>query len=385
MKIIIAIDSFKGSLTTMEAGNAAAMGIRRVYPDAKIQICPIADGGEGTTAALVSGLYGTYRTITVADPLGRPIEASYGILPNGTAIIEMAAASGLTLLSENERNPMNTTTYSFGQLIRDAVENGCRSFILGIGGSATNDGGTGCLHALGFEFLDKNGKQVPFGAKGLSEIVSISDKNILPELKDCTFHVACDVKNPLCGEDGCSAIFAPQKGADAEMIARMDADLRYFAELTKAYAPDADPDYAGAGAAGGLGFGLMSYLHAELRSGIDLIIRETKLDDAIRDADIVITGEGCLDAQTAMGKAPVGIARIAKKYGKPVIAFSGAVRDGAEQCNAAGIDAFFPILKSVGTLKDAMDSENAGKNLSDTAEQVFRIIKTIIDMEDKLC
>ena len=385
MKIIIAIASFKGSLTTMEAGNAAAMGIRRVYPDAKIQICPIADGGEGTTAALVSGLYGTYRTITVADPLGRPIEASYGILPNGTAIIEMAAASGLTLLSENERNPMNTTTYGFGQLIRDAVENGCRSFILGIGGSATNDGGTGCLHALGFEFLDKNGKQVPFGAKGLSEIVSISDKNILPELKDCTFHVACDVKNPLCGEDGCSAIFAPQKGADAEMIARMDADLRYFAELTKAYAPDADPDYAGAGAAGGLGFGLMSYLHAELRSGIDLIIRETKLDDAIRDADIVITGEGCLDAQTAMGKAPVGIARIAKKYGKPVIAFSGAVRDGAEQCNAAGIDAFFPILKSVGTLKDAMDSENAGKNLSDTAEQVFRIIKTIIDMEDKLC
>ncbi len=385
MNIVIAIDSFKGSLTTLQAGNAAAAGIQRVYPNAETQIFPIADGGEGTVDALVSGLHGTYRTAAVSDPLGREIFARYGILPNNTAVIEMAAASGLPLLSPAERNPLHTTTYGFGQLIRDAIGQGCRNFILGIGGSATNDGGVGCLQALGFEFKDLNGKQVSFGAKGLSDIVHISDENAMPELKDCTFHVACDVKNPLCGENGCSAVFAPQKGADAEMIAKMDKDLRHFAELTKHVNPDANPDHEGAGAAGGLGFGLMSYLHATLESGIDLIIRETGLEEAIRYADLVITGEGCLDAQTAMGKAPVGIAKIAKKYGKPVIAFSGVVKDGAADCNAVGIDAFFPILRSVVTLKDAIDTENAAKNLSDTAEQVFRLIRTFPKKEDSLC
>ncbi len=382
MNIVIAIDSFKGSLSTLQAGNAAASGIRRVYPDAEIRVFPIADGGEGTVDALVSGLHGTYRTAKVSDPLGREISARYGILPGGTAVIEMAAASGLPLLSPAERNPMHTTTYGFGLLIRDAIMQGCRNFILGIGGSATNDGGVGCLQALGFEFLDWNGKQVAFGAKGLMDIVRISDENAIPELKNCTFHVACDVKNPLYGENGCSAVFAPQKGADAEMIARMDKDLRHFAALTKRFTPAADPDHAGAGAAGGLGFGLMSYLHAKLESGIDLIIRETGLEEAIRSADLVITGEGCLDALTAMGKAPAGIAKIAKKYGKPVIAFSGAVRDGASACNAAGIDAFFPILQSVETLEDAMDKERAARNLSDTAEQVFRLIRAIQNKED---
>ncbi len=382
MNIVIAIDSFKGSLSTLQAGNAAASGIRRIYPDAEIQVFPIADGGEGTVDALVSGLHGTYRTAKVSDPLGREISASYGILPNNTAVIEMAAASGLPLLSPAERNPLHTTTYGFGQFIRDAIGQGCRNFILGIGGSATNDGGVGCLQALGFEFLDANGNQVDFGAKGLSDIVHISDENVIPELKDCTFHVACDVKNPLCGENGCSAVFAPQKGADAEMIARMDKDLRHFADLTKLVNPDADPDHEGAGAAGGLGFGLMSYLSATPESGIDLIIRETGLENAIRSADLVITGEGCLDAQTAMGKVPVGIARIGKRYRKPVIAFSGAVRNGASACNAAGIDAFFPILRSVGTLEDAMDAENAAKNLTDTAEQVFRLIRAIQNKED---
>lgn len=382
MNIVIAIDSFKGSLTTLQAGNAAASGIQRVYPDAKIQVFPIADGGEGTTEALVSGLHGTYRTANVSDPLGRKISARYGILSNNTAVIEMAAASGLPLLSSAERNPLHTTTYGFGQLIHDAIGHGCRNFILGIGGSATNDGGVGCLQALGFDFLEKDGKQAASGAKGLSDIVHISDENAMPELKDCTFHVACDVKNPLCGENGCSAVFAPQKGADAEAVAWMDKALRHFAELTKRYNSNANPDHTGAGAAGGLGFGLMSYLGAKLESGIDLIIRETGLEDAIRSADFVITGEGCLDAQTAMGKAPVGIARIAKKYGKPVIAFSGAVRDGAAQCNAAGIDAFFPILRNVGTLEDAMDTENAAKNLSDTAEQVFRLIRVFQNKED---
>ena len=382
MKITIAIDSFKGSLSTLQAENAAASGIRRIYPDAEIQVFPIADGGEGTVNALVSGLHGTYCTAKVSDPLGREISARYGILPNNTAVIEMAAASGLPLLSPAKRNPLHTTTYGFGQLIRDAIGQRCRNFILGIGGSATNDGGVGCLQALGFEFLDANGNQVAFGAKGLSDIVHISDENVIPELKDCTFHVACDVKNPLCGEHGCSAVFAPQKGADADMIARMDKDLRHFAELTRHIHPDADPNHEGAGAAGGLGFGLMSYLHATLESGIDLIIRETRLEDAIQSADLVVTGEGCLDAQTAMGKAPAGIAIIAKKYSKPVIAFSGAVKDDARQCNAAGIDAYFPILRGVGTLEDAMDTENAAKNLEDTAEQVCRLIRAIQNKED---
>lgn len=382
MNIVIAIDSFKGSLSTLQTGNAAASGIRRIYPDAEIQVFPIADGGEGTVDALVSGLHGTYRTVKVSDPLGREISARYGILPNNTAVIEMAAASGLPLLSPAKRNPLHTTTYGFGQLIRDAIGQGCRNFILGIGGSATNDGGVGCLQALGFDFLDQSGKHVASGAKGLSDIVRISDENAIHELKNCTFHVACDVKNPLCGEHGCSAVFAPQKGADAEMIARMDEDLQHFAELTRQIYPDAAPDHAGAGAAGGLGFGLMSYLEAKLESGIDLIIRETGLGDAIRSADLVITGEGCLDAQTAMGKAPAGIAIIAKKYSKPVIAFSGAVKDDARQCNAAGIDAYFPILRSVGTLEDAMDTENAAKNLEDTAEQVCRLIRAIQNKED---
>ena len=201
MNIVIAIDSFKGSLTTLQAGNAAAAGIRRVCPNAEIHSFPIADGGEGTVDALVSGLHGTYRTAAVSDPLGREISARYGILPSNTAAIEMAAASGLPLLSPAERNPLHTTTYGFGQLIRDAIGQGCRNFILGIGGSATNDGGVGCLQALGFDFLDKNGKQVSFGAKGLSDIVHISDENAMPELKECSFHVACDVKNPLCGEN----------------------------------------------------------------------------------------------------------------------------------------------------------------------------------------
>ncbi len=377
MNILICMDSFKGSLTSMEAGNACATGIRRVYPDAKITVRPLADGGEGTTQALVAGLNGTYQTVTVSDPLGRPIQAQYGILPDRTAVIEMAAASGLTLLSETERDPMKTTTFGFGEMIRDAIGKGSRNFILGIGGSATNDGGIGCLQALGFDFLDANGEQAAFGAEGVSQIAAISEKHILSELRDCTFHVACDVKNPLCGESGCSAVFAPQKGADAVMIAQMDAALERFAKLTNTVHPDADAAFPGAGAAGGLGFGLMAYLNALLEPGVDLILRETGLEQAVKSADYVITGEGCLDAQTAMGKAPIGMTRLAKAHGKPVIAFSGAVREGAEACNEAGIDAYFPVLRRLESPELAMHPEHAGRNLADTAEQVFRLMKTI--------
>ncbi len=375
MKAVIAMDSFKGSISSIEAGNAAAEGIRRVFPDVDTIIKPVADGGEGTVEALVSGLNGRLCEAEVSDPLGRKITAKYGILPNNTAVIEMAAASGLTLLSENERDPMLTTTYGTGELILSAIHNGCRNFIIGIGGSATNDGGIGCLQALGFGMLDSNWRQVGFGAKGLSLLAKITDTNVIHELKECSFKVACDVTNPLCGEKGCSAVFGPQKGAKAELIPVMDRYLRNYAELTNKYNAAASPDMPGAGAAGGLGFALMYYLNAEFESGIELIMRETQLESAIIDADIVITGEGCLDSQTAMGKAPVGIAKIAKKYGKPVIAFSGAVKSGAESCNQNGIDAYFPIIRQVSTLEVAMDKTTAYHNLVDTAEQVFRTIK----------
>ncbi|MCQ2468911.1 MAG: glycerate kinase [Ruminococcus sp.] len=375
MKAVIAIDSFKGSLTSTEAGKAASEGIKRVFPDAEVTVKPLADGGEGTCSALVSGLGGTYRKIIVTDPIGRKISAEYGILSDRTAVIEMAAASGITLIQNSERDPMHTTTYGTGELIRDAIENGCRRFIIGIGGSATNDGGIGCLQALGFDMLDKNGHQVKYGAEGVSELAEISSDNVMPELAECEFFAACDVNNPLCGENGCSAVFAPQKGADKKMISEMDRYLRKYAEIAKTYNPDADADTAGAGAAGGMGFALMYFLGAELESGINLVMRETGIENDIRNADIVITGEGCLDAQTAMGKAPVGIAQTAKKYGKPVIAFCGSVGNGAQLCNSHGIDAFFPVLRSVTTLSEAMDKENAEKNLADTVEQVFRLIQ----------
>jgi len=376
LKAVIAIDSFKGSLSSLQAGEAVKQGIYRVFPNAQVEIRPVADGGEGTVQALVTGLNGHLAEAEVCDPLGRKITAQYGILPNRTAVIEMAAASGLPLLSDSERNPMLTTTYGTGELILHAIKNGCRSFIIGIGGSATNDGGIGCLQALGFEMLDRYGKQVSYGAAGLKELVKIRRSNIVPELKECRFHVACDVANPLCGENGCSTVFAPQKGADRDMITVMDELLRNYAELTKQYNPSASQETAGTGAAGGLGFALMYYLNAELKSGISQIIQETGLEEAICSADLVITGEGCLDAQTSMGKAPVGIAKIAKKHNKPVIAFCGTSRPGAELCNQNGIDAFFPVIRSICTLDEAMEPSNAFRSLSETAEQVFRTIRT---------
>lgn len=376
MKIVIAIDSFKGSLSSLEAGIAVANGINRVYRDAEIFVRPIADGGEGTVDAVISALDGERITATVSDPLGRPIESSYGIA-NGTAFIEMAAASGITLISANERNPLHTTTYGVGELIKDAINRGIRDFVIGIGGSATNDGGIGMLSALGFGFLDENGKNVPFGAKGLGSLTEIRTNNALKELKECSFKVACDVKNPLCGKNGCSAVFGPQKGATSEMIEKMDKWFCNYAELTKAILPSSDPDLPGSGAAGGLGFALRSYLGAELTSGIDLIMEATRLEAHIKEADIVITGEGKLDGQSYMGKAPVGVAKLAKKYGKPVIAFAGAVTPDASICNEHGIDAFFPAVRTPCSLEEAMAPKNATANLSDTAEQVFKVINKI--------
>ena len=375
MKVVVAIDSFKGSLSSMEAGTAVAEGIYRADKEAEVTVRPLADGGEGTVEALTAGMNGKTEHVRVTGPIGNTVEASYGIIAETkTAIIEMAAAAGITLLAEKDRNPLYTTTYGVGELMQDAMKKGCRNFIVGIGGSATNDGGVGMLQALGYDFMDADGKQVPYGAKGLALIEKITDDRVVPELKECHFKVACDVANPLCGEQGCSAVFGPQKGATPSMIAEMDEWLARYAALTKEKYPQSDRNKPGTGAAGGLGFAFLSYTNAALDSGVKIILEETKLEEHIKSADIVITGEGRLDSQTIMGKAPIGVARMAKQYGKKVLAFSGCVTEDAVLCNRHGIDAFFPILRSVTTLEEAMSPEKARENLAATVEQVFRLI-----------
>lgn len=401
VKVVVAIDSWKGSLGSLEAAASIAEGVQRVFPEAEVLVRPLADGGEGTVEALVLGMNGRMETVQVTGPLGTSVEASYGIIEElkegcvereddvgqescdrtmertKIAIIEMAAAAGITLVDEKYRNPLDTTTFGVGEMICDAIHKGCRKFIVGIGGSATNDGGIGMLQALGYEFLNANGKQVPFGAKGLAEIVKIIDDHVLPELKECEFKVACDVTNPLCGTQGCSAVYGPQKGATPAMIADMDQWLFHYARLTQETYPHANWNQAGTGAAGGLGFAFLSYTNAVLESGIQIILEETRLESYIKAADIVITGEGRLDGQTVMGKAPIGVAAIAKKYGKPVLAFSGCVTEEAGVCNQYGIDAFFPVLRTVTTLEEAMEKEQTKRNLSATVEQVFRLIKIV--------
>lgn len=377
MKAVIAIDSFKGSLETLESGRAVADGIRAVYPDADTVIRPLADGGEGTVSALVSALDGEICSVEVTGPLGDKIFAEYGVIPEKRlAVIEMSAAAGITLVPEGKRNPLYTTTRGVGELILDAIARGCRSFIVGIGGSATNDGGVGMLKALGFEFLDRNGKETADGAVGLSELSDIRSHRVCRELSECEIRVACDVKNPLCGDLGCSKIYGPQKGADDSMISDMDAWLLRYAELTKRSLPEADAGFPGVGAAGGMGFALKYYLGGELTSGIELITEITELEKYIEDADIVITGEGRLDRQSAMGKAPIGVARLAKKHGKIVVAFAGAVTDDAVVCNENGIDAFFSITRRPCSPDEAMDKNNAYENLKNTAEQTFRLIRS---------
>ena len=406
MKVVVAIDSWKGSLGSLEAGASIAEAVHRVFPEAEVLVRPLADGGEGTVEALTLGMNGRMETVQVTGSLGTSVEASYGIIEESkegcveredgaeqescdrtmertkTAIIEMAAAAGITLVDEKHRNPLDTTTFGVGEMICDAIHKGCRKFIVGIGGSATNDGGIGMLQAFGFEFLNANGKQVPFGAKGLAEIVTIIDEHVLPELKECEFKVACDVTNPLCGTQGCSAVYGPQKGATPAMIEDMDQWLFHYARLTKETYPHANWNQAGTGAAGGLGFAFLSYTNAVLESGIQILLEETRLESYIKAADIVITGEGRLDGQTVMGKAPIGVAAIAKKYGKPVLAFSGCVTEEVGVCNQYGIDAFFPVLRTVTTLEEAMEEEQAKRNLSATVEQVFRLVKLLKNSDD---
>ena len=375
MKVVVAIDSLKGSLSSLEAGEAIKTGVLNAMPDAEVFVRPLADGGEGTVEALALGMGGELKTVEVTGPLEEKVNCLYGILEESkTAIVEMSGAAGITLVPDELRNPLHTTTYGVGEVIKDAIANGCRHFIVGIGGSATNDGGIGMLQALGFGMLDKDGNQVSFGAKGIKEIVKITDDQVIPELKECSFRIACDVTNPLCGERGCSAVYGPQKGATPEMVKDMDGWLNDYAKLVSAKYDKADAGHPGTGAAGGMGFAFLAYTNAVLESGIKIILEETKLEDYVKDADIVITGEGRLDGQTAFGKAPIGVAKIAKKYDKTVLAFAGAVTKDAIICNEHGIDAFFPILRRIQTLQEAMKSEIARDNMVTTVEQVFRLI-----------
>lgn len=381
MKVVIAVDSFKGSLTSMEAGEAVAEGIRLADRTAEIVVRPLADGGEGTVEALTGGMGGRRECVSVTGPLGSPVNCSYGILEDAgrrTAVIEMAGAAGLTLVPAERRNPLETTTYGVGEVIKDAISKGCRRFIIGIGGSATNDGGAGMLQALGYGFLDEAGHQIAPGAAGLADLKTITEDRVLPELSECSFRIACDVTNPLCGAQGASAVYGPQKGATDAMVRQMDGWLKEYAALAGEKFPKADPCQAGAGAAGGLGFGFFTFTNAVLESGIKIVLEETHLEKWIRSADLVVTGEGRLDGQTAMGKAPVGVAALAKRYGKPVIAFAGSVTEDATACNGKGIDAFFPVLRTVCTLEEAMEPENAKRNLRETAGQVFRVVKMCV-------
>ncbi len=369
MKVLIAIDSMKGSIGSIEGGEAVAAGVRRVFPDAVCEVRPLADGGEGTVEALVSGMGGELCRVGVTGPAQKPVEAVYGIVGE-TAVMEMSAAAGITLVSGEEKNPLLTTTFGVGEMIADAIGRGARRFIVGIGGSATNDGGAGMLQAFGFRLLDAEGRDLPRGGAALARLAAIDSSQALPELKDCVFKIACDVVNPLCGENGASAVYGPQKGATPEMVVELDAALGVFAAFS-----GGDGGYPGSGAAGGLGFAFRTFLGGELKSGVELVLEETGFEERVRGADIVVTGEGRLDEQTVMGKAPIGVASVARKYGKKVIAFSGCVTDGARKVNDHGIDAFFPILRSVVTLEEALDRNNAAKNLTDTTEQVFRCLR----------
>jgi glycerate kinase len=377
MKVVIAIDSLKGSLSSIEAGQAVKEGILKVC-DAEVVVKPLADGGEGTVEALVMGMNGVSKTVTVTGPLGEKIECVYGILPHSnTAIIEMAEAAGITLVPEELRNPLYTTTYGVGEIIVEAIKNGCMNFIIGIGGSATNDGGVGMLQALGFEFYDKDMQPVGHGGKALSAIRYIKTDNKLSKLNECTFKIACDVNNPLYGKNGAAYVYGPQKGASPEIVEELDLGLMNYAEVVKKDLRLDIAEIPGTGAAGGMGYAFLAFLDAELESGIKIILNEIKLEEELIDADYVITGEGRLDFQTAMGKDPMGVAKLAKKYGKKVIAFAGCTTEDALKCNEEGIDAYFSIVNGAMSLNDAMDKQVARKNMISTTTQVFRLIKAV--------
>lgn len=375
MKVVIAIDSLKGSLSSMEAGMAIKDGILAAKPDAEVIVKPLADGGEGTTDALIEGMNGERIDLTVTGPMHTPVDAYYGYLKDtNTAVMEMASAAGITLVPDSEKNPLLATSYGVGEMINDAIQRGCRNFIIGIGGSVTNDGGIGMLKALGVRFLDENGEDAGEGGQALAKIARIDVSGMNPLLKECHIQVACDVNNPLCGENGSTYVYGPQKGVTEDMKKTLDEAVAHFARVTSETLENDYLNTPGAGAAGGLGYAFLAYTGAALTPGIELILDAVGLEEELSGADVVVTGEGRLDFQTAMGKAPVGVARLAKKYNAKVIAFAGSVTKEATACNKEGIDAFFPILRGVCTLAEAMDPVAARNNMTATVEQVFRLL-----------
>ncbi len=375
MKVVIAIDSLKGSLSSMEAGMAIKDGILAAKPDAEVIVKPLADGGEGTTDALIEGMNGERIDLTVTGPMHTPVDAYYGYLKDtNTAVMEMASAAGITLVPDSEKNPLLATSYGVGEMINDAIQRGCRNFIIGIGGSVTNDGGIGMLKALGVRFLDENGEDAGEGGQALAKVARIDVSGMNPLLKECHIQVACDVNNPLCGENGSTYVYGPQKGVTEDMKKTLDEAMAHFARVTSETLENDYMNTPGAGAAGGLGYAFLAYTGAALTPGIELILDAVGLEEELSGADVVVTGEGRLDFQTAMGKAPVGVAKLAKKYNAKVIAFAGSVTKEATACNKEGIDAFFPILRGVCTLAEAMDPVAARNNMTATVEQVFRLL-----------
>lgn len=381
-KIVIAIDSFKGCLTSLEAGKAAAEGVHAACPGCEAIVVPVADGGEGVLEVLISATNGRYRTTSAHDPIMELRDARYGISGDGkTAFIEMAAVSGLPLVPAGRRNPMLTTTYGTGELIRDALEHGCRNFIIGLGGSATNDAGLGMLQALGFRFFDREGSELGNPEKGIAicgalmaEITSIDFTSVHPALKEARFTAACDVHNPFFGPDGAALVFSPQKGADREMATELDVAMKRLAGVIRLHTGKDVSDIPGSGAAGGMGGGLLAFLNAELKPGIHLLLDALHFTDKIKDADLIITGEGKADRQTLMGKVPSGIVAEAVKQQIPVVLLAGSIED-VEELNQAGFQGVFSIIPSPTSLEQAMEPSFAQRNIKRTVEQICRMIQ----------
>ncbi|MEO2061920.1 MAG: glycerate kinase [Christiangramia sp.] len=374
-KIVVASDSFKGCVSSKEIAKIAEIAIRKVFPACEIIKIPVADGGEGTVEAMVSAKNGHIVSCAVHGPLMQPVQAGYGILEDGkTAVIEMASASGLTLIPEEKRNPMITSSYGTGELIKDALSYGCRKFLIGIGGSATNDGGTGMLQALGYRFLDKSGKELGVGGQILKEIFTIDDSQVLPEVKMAEFIIACDVDNPFSGTNGAAHIYARQKGADGQMVLELDKGLQNFAAVIIRTKNLDVEKIAGAGAAGGIGGGFVAFLNARLKSGIEMVLENIDFKNIISGSDLIITGEGKLDKQTGRGKVPAGVLKVAQVKQIPVIAIGGWIEE-VEELNKAGYLAVLSLMPYPVTLQQAMQRDFTLENIKRTLVQQFRIIQ----------